>query len=204
MRPFAPTPAPFLILFGLGLMLGWVARAETEPTTADGLLMLHKPDEFTRRFLLRAEFSYPIHAGTPVGNDLANRAPRYVASTLYAGLLAIEALNPSVAWRLAARLVSRARMEWVIGDPALRGLGFYGRTHVNGEHSQVVVRLGGEEALQLLESAHGLRLAELRALKHPRFQKFALAPTDSLSLDPAAIGANRDRWIDEWTTAVLR
>lgn len=36
------------------------------------------------------------------------------------------------------------------------------------------------------------------------FTKFALAPTDSLSLDPVAIGANRDRWIEQWTTTVLR
>jgi thiamine transport system substrate-binding protein len=36
------------------------------------------------------------------------------------------------------------------------------------------------------------------------FTKYAVVPETSMSLPPAEIAANRDRWIDEWTTAVLR
>jgi thiamine transport system substrate-binding protein len=38
----------------------------------------------------------------------------------------------------------------------------------------------------------------------PEFRKYAIVPTSPLSLSPARIGANRDRWVDEWTRAVLR
>ena len=36
------------------------------------------------------------------------------------------------------------------------------------------------------------------------FTQFAAPPTDPVSLDPAAIDANRERWIQAWTDAVLR
>ena len=36
------------------------------------------------------------------------------------------------------------------------------------------------------------------------FTKHAVAPAQPLELAPATIGANRDRWIDEWTRVVLR
>jgi thiamine transport system substrate-binding protein len=36
------------------------------------------------------------------------------------------------------------------------------------------------------------------------FRSFARVPSEPLSLDPATIEANRDRWIDEWTKTVLR
>ncbi len=36
------------------------------------------------------------------------------------------------------------------------------------------------------------------------FTQFAAPPTDPVSLDPATIDANRERWIQAWTDAVLR
>jgi thiamine transport system substrate-binding protein len=36
------------------------------------------------------------------------------------------------------------------------------------------------------------------------FERFAVVPTDPYELDPATIAEGRDRWIDEWTDAVLR
>jgi thiamine transport system substrate-binding protein len=38
----------------------------------------------------------------------------------------------------------------------------------------------------------------------PAFEQFAQIPPEPLSMDPARIGANRDRWIEEWTDIVLR
>ena len=36
------------------------------------------------------------------------------------------------------------------------------------------------------------------------FRKFAVVPERPLELDPALIGKNRDRWVREWTSVVLR
>ena len=36
------------------------------------------------------------------------------------------------------------------------------------------------------------------------YRAFAAVPTDPLSMDPATIDANRERWLDEWTEIVLR
>jgi thiamine transport system substrate-binding protein len=36
------------------------------------------------------------------------------------------------------------------------------------------------------------------------FTKFAVVPDQPLSLPPDQIAANRDQWIDQWTTVVLR
>lgn len=36
------------------------------------------------------------------------------------------------------------------------------------------------------------------------FEQFAIRPADPLTLTPDAIAEGRDRWIDEWTTVVLR
>jgi thiamine transport system substrate-binding protein len=38
----------------------------------------------------------------------------------------------------------------------------------------------------------------------PVFEKFADVPEHPFELPPSVIGANRDRWIDEWTDTVLR
>jgi thiamine transport system substrate-binding protein len=38
----------------------------------------------------------------------------------------------------------------------------------------------------------------------PEFTKYADAPTDPLTLPPAEIGRNREDWIKQWTTTVLR
>jgi thiamine transport system substrate-binding protein len=38
----------------------------------------------------------------------------------------------------------------------------------------------------------------------PTFARWAVVPEDPLELSPAEIGANRDRWIREWTDVVLR
>lgn len=38
----------------------------------------------------------------------------------------------------------------------------------------------------------------------PVFEEFADVPAHPLALAPGTIGANRDRWIDEWTATVLR
>ena len=35
-------------------------------------------------------------------------------------------------------------------------------------------------------------------------REFSAAPVDPVTMDPATIAANRDRWIEEWTQAVLR
>ena len=35
------------------------------------------------------------------------------------------------------------------------------------------------------------------------FTKYAVSPAHPLELTPTRIGANRDRWIDEWTRVVL-
>lgn len=35
------------------------------------------------------------------------------------------------------------------------------------------------------------------------FTKFAVKPANPIELDPQSIGANRERWIDDWTSAVL-
>ncbi len=37
----------------------------------------------------------------------------------------------------------------------------------------------------------------------PEFVEFAIVPDDSRTLDPAEIEADRERWIDEWTSLVL-
>lgn len=36
------------------------------------------------------------------------------------------------------------------------------------------------------------------------YREHAAAPVDPVTLDPATVAANRDRWIEEWTQAVLR
>ena len=36
------------------------------------------------------------------------------------------------------------------------------------------------------------------------FRRYAVSPAKPLELPAAEIGRNRDRWIDEWTRAVLR
>ncbi len=36
------------------------------------------------------------------------------------------------------------------------------------------------------------------------FRRYAVSPPAPLELPAAEIGANRDRWIDEWTQTVLR
>ncbi len=38
----------------------------------------------------------------------------------------------------------------------------------------------------------------------PEFEKFAIVPKSPLELSPEEIGANRDRWVKEWTAIVLR
>ncbi|MBA3376758.1 MAG: thiamine ABC transporter substrate-binding protein [Actinobacteria bacterium] len=38
----------------------------------------------------------------------------------------------------------------------------------------------------------------------PEFEKFAVVPESPLQLPPEEIGANRDRWVKEWTSIVLR
>ena len=38
----------------------------------------------------------------------------------------------------------------------------------------------------------------------PEFEQFAVVPEEPLTLPPARITANRDRWIEEWTATVLR
>jgi thiamine transport system substrate-binding protein len=38
----------------------------------------------------------------------------------------------------------------------------------------------------------------------PAFERWAVVPQRPLELPPEEIGANRDRWIDEWTDVVLR
>jgi len=38
----------------------------------------------------------------------------------------------------------------------------------------------------------------------PAFEKFAVVPESPLELSPDEIGANRDRWVKEWTRIVLR
>jgi thiamine transport system substrate-binding protein len=44
-----------------------------------------------------------------------------------------------------------------------------------------------------------------RDAKLPReFEKFAVVPESPLELPPEEIGANRDRWVKEWTSVVLR
>jgi len=35
------------------------------------------------------------------------------------------------------------------------------------------------------------------------FARFAAQATDPLTMDPATIAANRDKWIQEWTDAVI-
>jgi thiamine transport system substrate-binding protein len=42
------------------------------------------------------------------------------------------------------------------------------------------------------------------AVLPPAFAKYAVVPERPLDLPPAEIGANRDRWIEEWTDTVLR
>jgi len=38
----------------------------------------------------------------------------------------------------------------------------------------------------------------------PEFEKFAVVPQSPLELPPGEIGKNRDRWVKEWTSVVLR
>jgi thiamine transport system substrate-binding protein len=38
----------------------------------------------------------------------------------------------------------------------------------------------------------------------PEFDKYAVVPESPLELPPEEIGANRDRWVQEWTSVVLR
>jgi thiamine transport system substrate-binding protein len=41
------------------------------------------------------------------------------------------------------------------------------------------------------------------AILPPEFATYAGVPTRPAAIDPALIGANRDRWIEEWTSIVL-
>ncbi len=38
----------------------------------------------------------------------------------------------------------------------------------------------------------------------PEFEEFAVVPESPLELSPDEIGSNRDRWVEEWTSIVLR
>jgi thiamine transport system substrate-binding protein len=38
----------------------------------------------------------------------------------------------------------------------------------------------------------------------PVFAEHAVIPTDPVLLDPATISENRERWVDEWESIVLR
>lgn len=42
------------------------------------------------------------------------------------------------------------------------------------------------------------------AVVPPDYARFSAVPVDPLSLDPAVIAEGRDRWVEEWTTIVLR
>ena len=53
------------------------------------------------------------------------------------------------------------------------------------------------ESMFVFPVRSGVRLPEA-------FAKFAVVPPSPLDLPPDVIGANRDRWIDEWTDVVLR
>jgi thiamine transport system substrate-binding protein len=46
--------------------------------------------------------------------------------------------------------------------------------------------------------------ARVDASLPPEFTKFAVVPTEPLTMDPAVIAANRQQWQDEWTNIVLR
>ena len=46
--------------------------------------------------------------------------------------------------------------------------------------------------------------ARVDATLPPEFTKFAVVPSDPLTMDPAEIAANRQKWQDEWTNIVLR
>ncbi len=45
--------------------------------------------------------------------------------------------------------------------------------------------------------------ADSAAVVPPEFTTYAVVPERSAAIDPAVIGANRDRWIEEWTSIVL-
>ena len=46
--------------------------------------------------------------------------------------------------------------------------------------------------------------ARVDASLPPEFTKFAVVPSEPLTMDPAVIAANRQQWQDEWTNIVLR
>jgi thiamine transport system substrate-binding protein len=78
-----------------------------------------------------------------------------------------------------------------------------GAKNINGAHALIDFMLSERFQAALPESMFVLPVREGTPLPDV-FRRYAVSPSAPLELSAAEIGANRDRWIDEWTQAVLR
>ena len=78
-----------------------------------------------------------------------------------------------------------------------------GAKNVEGAHELIDFMLSERFQAALPESMFVLPVRNGTPLPDA-FRRYAVAPPEPLELPAAEIGANRDRWIDEWTQTVLR
>ncbi len=78
-----------------------------------------------------------------------------------------------------------------------------GAKNVDGAHALIDFMLSERFQAALPESMFVLPVRTGTPLP-AAFRRYAVSPAEPLELPAAEIGRNRDRWIDEWTRAVLR
>ena len=78
-----------------------------------------------------------------------------------------------------------------------------GAKNVEGAHALIDFMLSERFQAALPESMFVLPVRTGTPLPDA-FRRYAVSPPAPLELPAAEIGANRDRWIDEWTQTVLR
>jgi len=78
-----------------------------------------------------------------------------------------------------------------------------GATNADGARALIDFMLGERFQAALPESMFVLPVRNRTPLPDA-FRRYAVSPAHPLELPTAAIGRNRDRWIDEWTQTVLR
>ena len=78
-----------------------------------------------------------------------------------------------------------------------------GAKNVDGAHALIDFMLTERFQAALPESMFVLPVRKGTPLPDV-FRRYAVSPSAPLELSAGEIGANRDRWIDEWTQTVLR
>jgi len=78
-----------------------------------------------------------------------------------------------------------------------------GAKNVKGAHALIDFMLGPQFQAAVPESMYVLPVRTGTPLPDA-FRRYAVSPARPLELSAATIGSHRDRWIDQWTQAVLR